>query len=649
MSLPSSLALNSLLERQTKTGSFVYSEQINNTLWSDNLIVLLGLHAITNVPCPEWELPCFSEHTKQLIKNRINVSQKSRGQVDINVPCDFSDKAASSDNNDISKRWFRYYCEFVDTEFGVSRIGFFQDITASIELSRPDSHDHERIQMSLLSVNTATWDYQVVSNELVWDDAMHRLFGTQKSSQVLRFSDWLRLIHPESQESFLRSFNVTHRLPHDDEFVDTVFQFINPVGNTIYIEVSARFFRNQLDKIVRVTGTCHDVSEREMQTHALLEQATIAQKNELIAHDAIAARARFIANVSHELRTPMNTIMGALQILQSYDFNDDIQAILDMATTSSNDLLHTINEVLDLSKVDAQTLDIEQIDLNILKLIENVVEKYRDQAKPGITLTTNIALKFENNRLGDPIRFNQVMSNLLSNAVKFTESGTIELSVTGDEKQIEVSVKDTGIGIAAEHIELIFEPFRQSDESTIRQFGGSGLGLAISRKLAKLMGGTVDVISELGKGAEFRLHLPMPVISDNIMNLGSNKLSDTVPDLSEHHILYAEDDSVNVEIVKQLLRPTKASVEVAIDGKQAISLYRVEKSISMIILDVDIPLIDGVEVCERIRRENRSIPIIALATAVGLQDQKHFYNAGFTHIIQKPIKFDNFYDVLASI
>ncbi|MFQ3249711.1 MAG: signal transduction histidine kinase/CheY-like chemotaxis protein [Glaciecola sp.] len=643
MSLSSNLAQRRLIEKYTKTGSFKHNYHNQTSVWSDSLVTLLDLQAIKHIPCQEWEIPSLSEPAQQIIKNRINISENKRIPIDVLLP---------SFNTANETNVFRYCCEFVETDDGLSRIGFFQKLSSNSEPQKSNDHQpnqQDRIQMALNASKAGTWEYLTVSNELYWDEAMYALFDVPKSGQVLQFSDWLKLIEASQQDKFIKSFDVVNRLPANDEWIDKTFRFRSSLGKQKFIQLTARFYRNELDKIVRVMGTCQDVTELELCKQALLEQASLVQKHEMMVEDANAARARFIANVSHELRTPLNSIMGALQILESFNFNDEIQSILQMANTSSNELLSTVNDVLDLSKADSQKMNIEKIDIDIPQLIENAVAKHHPLLNKGTELIVDIANGFKNNRLGDPIRFNQIVNNLISNAVKFTSHGQVLVSLSGDKNNIEVRVKDTGIGISPEDTKLIFEAFRQTDESTTRQFGGAGLGLAISTKLAELMGGNIELNSKIGIGSEFRLSLPMPVIGEHVVNLGGNQLSDTVPDLSHQHILYAEDNEKNVKTIQQLLRPTKAILDFAIDGKQALALYRKKKSITMIILDLQLPFIDGLQVCEKIRYENKTIPIIALVTEMTKEDKKSYFNAGFTDIIEKPIMFDSFYDVLASI
>lgn len=613
-------------------------------MWSENLPIILGLDSLAKHPCVEWEMPCFAEHTKQLIKNRINTNEKHRKAIDIKIPTEHKVNSGAHDNG-----WFRYVCEFIETDNGLCRVGFFQDISDDIGLTDQDSFLQDRVEMALAASNTGTWDYQVISNELFWDEKTHQIFATKSTTHPMKLSTWMRCLHIDSHTAFLDTFNVVNRAPEEDELIAKVFKFLSPSGEERFVSINARFYRDEIDQIVRIVGTCRDVTDRETFNHSLLEQATLAQKNEVMAEDANAARSRFIANVSHELRTPLNAVMGALQILQSFDFNDDIRAIVDMANSSSQQLLDSINDILDLAKADSQQLGISQVDINVAQIINNAIDKFRPQLYPNVQLTLAIPEHFDKYRLGDPIRFNQVINNLLSNAVKFTHQGVITVEVNGSESEVEVVIEDTGIGIDKEKLAIIFEPFRQSDESTTRQFGGSGIGLSISQALVRLMGGEISAHSSINEGATFRVVMPMPIIGNNVMDLGRNRLSDTVPDLSKHHILYAEDDDASVKVVKQLLRPTNAELAVAIDGKQALSLYRKNKALSLIILDLEMPIIDGLQVCERIRQENKKVPIIALTARVGIDDQKHYFNTGFTHIIEKPIMFDNFYKVLATL
>ena len=592
----------SLVEKYTQTGTLLFDYKTEEVSVSNNLLNLMGLEDKGNQALVEWELSCFSEHTRRLLKNRINLGESNLSPIDLRVAFKTSQG---------KERWLRYCCEFI-TEANqlTKRLALFQDITQTVELAEQNNYYQERVELALLNSNTGTWDYRVDSNELYWDESMYNLFDARQTQKTIKFHDWVNLIHVDHRDKFMDQINTGMKNGDSDDLLDIVFQTITPLGNTKYIKLKARFFYNDFQKVVRIIGTCNDVTEIQLQNDKLLEQATIAQKNAMLLQEANAARGRFIANVSHEVRTPMNAILGAIQILQSYDFNDELSSIIDMASQSSYELLQILNDVLDLSKLDARKLDIEQVDLNVKELLENAVNKHSDELRPSVELRVDISSEFANNRLGDPLRFNQIINNLISNAVKFTLSGSIEIAASGDDQFFQLRVKDTGVGISEEDQDHIFEPFRQVDETTTREFGGAGLGLAISKKLVSLMGGEIALDSKLGVGSEFSITLPLPIIKENVKNDGISSLTQAVPDLSKHTILFAEDKPQSSKIVQQLLRPTGAKVITEIDGKRAIESYRKSKNFTAIIVDEDLPVISAMEMCEKIRRENKYIPIL---------------------------------------
>ena len=207
----------------------------------------------------------------------------------------------------------------------------------------------------------------------------------------------------------------------------------------------------------------------------------------------------------------MNTIMGTLQILQSYDLDADSQSLIEMAMQSSKDLLTLINDILDLSKIDSHEMALESIVVDITDLAKKAIEKFKLQLQKPLKLDIEISPGFHPKRSTDPVRINQVLNNFLANAIKFTQTGAVLLRISGDTENVSISVKDTGIGIPAAKLNSIFEPFQQADESTTRNFGGTGLGLAICKSIAESMGGEIKVTSLVGVGSTFIFSVPMSI------------------------------------------------------------------------------------------------------------------------------------------
>jgi signal transduction histidine kinase/CheY-like chemotaxis protein len=630
-----------LIEKVTNTGSCRYRYASNSFVWTPNFYKVFNLSPESNAISAEWDIPNFSEHTRKLIKNKIEKKEALGQNFEIKLPY-ISDSGAD--------KWVRLCCEFISKDKTlIERVSVFQDITISIDSSEQNNFYKERVALALTSTKAGTWDYQVSSNELFWDESMFTLFEIQSPMRALRFSEWINYIHPDSKELFIDEFNHALKSQEYDHLLSFIVKILTPLGSVKYIKLSAKFYSDIHERTARVVGTCIDVTEHEIATNKILEQATIAQKNALIAQDANEARARFIANVSHEIRTPMNSIMGVLQILESYDLNPELKELIQMASESSNELLVVINDVLDLSKIDAHEMEIESIDIDVEKLIDNAIQKFKPTLKNNVEFRTQIDKNIPRHRLGDPLRFNQVLNNLLSNAIKFTDSGHITLTLSGDDDQVIVEVNDTGIGIEREKLELIFEPFKQADDSTTRNFGGTGLGLAISKKLAHLMGGALTVESTEKEGSQFKFTAPLPATSKYLSTQTPLALSGSVPNLKGHVILYAEDNDASINIVTQLIRPTNAKLMSAINGRTALELYRKNPEITLVILDIQMPIMNGMEVCDRIRAENKHIPIIALTANVMIEDQKKYFNMGFSQIIEKPVKFDKFYETLKKV
>ncbi|KZN33944.1 ATP-binding protein [Pseudoalteromonas luteoviolacea] len=359
----------------------------------------------------------------------------------------------------------------------------------------------------------------------------------------------------------------------------------------------------------------------------------------LKALEGSRVKSEFLANMSHEIRTPLNGVMGSLQVLQS---NLTKPSNLDTAATalfSCRSLLKIINDILDFSKIEADEMSIEQIDFSLFKIVESVQHDFRsDIEDKSIYLKINIEASVTEGWEGDPVRLRQILLNLVSNAVKFTDTGgvTLNVSKTGvnDLQGLVFEVVDTGIGMSEQAQSRLFERFIQADNSITRKFGGTGLGLAITQKLIKLMNGVIEVKSMEGQGSTFYVFLPMEASSVKSFDMQPGQASN--PNLSKISILVAEDDKINTKVIDAILSKTSAELFFASNGVEAVDLYR-KKSPDLILMDIQMPEMGGVEACELIRLQDNEIPIVALTANVLKEDIEKYHKAGFTFHVGKPI------------
>ncbi len=369
------------------------------------------------------------------------------------------------------------------------------------------------------------------------------------------------------------------------------------------------------------------------------------------------AKSDFLSRMSHEIRTPMNAIIGMTYIAQTHKDNAElISEDLNKISQSSQYLLGIINDILDLSRIESGKLTIEHTSFDLLELIENVGNLIRPQAESKqINYATDVSVS-RPHLIGDSLRINQVLINLLGNAVKFTQSGgSIMLCVTQQEDEyVRFSVKDTGIGISPENRQRVFEAFEQAEGSTTRQYGGTGLGLAISNRLVRMMGGIIELESELGKGSEFFFSILLPCDTDENKNKACD-LSDKEVSIAGLHILLVEDNELNIEIAQTILEMEDAIVTQAHNGQEALDIFTSSAAgeFDLILMDIQMPVMNGLDATKFIRQSSHpdaaNIPIIAMTANAFDEDMKKSVESGMNGHLSKPIDIGKLFETIAEV
>ena len=398
-----------------------------------------------------------------------------------------------------------------------------------------------------------------------------------------------------------------------------------------------------------------DITEQKNAAEAIREseQRYRQLSGELrVAHDAAVeasrAKSEFLANMSHEIRTPMNGIIGMQALALAATGAEDRTGYLQSAQSSAYSLLAILNDILDVSKIEAGRLEIHRTPFSLRGSIEEVFQLVRPRAQEkSLELVSSVAEATPDGLVADALRIRQILTNLLGNAVKFTDRGRVELRVDfhaagTDQVLLEVVVADTGIGILPEHKDVIFEAFRQADSSTTRQYGGTGLGLSISARLVALMGGTISVNSVVGQGSEFRFTVPCQLAPRDTVAAPSRPIAGTSAGAPKRlRILLAEDNTVNQRLAKRLLEKRGHDVSVAGDGRQALEAAMAAPPFDLILMDVQMPNMDGLEATRAIRQiENpqlSSVPIVAMTAFAMKADRERCLAAGMNGHLAKPI------------
>ena len=375
----------------------------------------------------------------------------------------------------------------------------------------------------------------------------------------------------------------------------------------------------------------------------------------------IRLKSSFLANLSHEIRTPLNAIIGFSTMLHDPEINNEERRDFNLIIRRSSDtLLNLINDVLDFSKIEAGYIDTYIKDIPVKKIVSQVNDIFNLESKKllhsGTENPINFLVKVPENVSSmvlktDEMRLMQIIGNLISNAIKFTTKGSIEFGCkeyTGGPR-VEFYVKDTGIGIKKEYHQIIFQRFRKIEDDKTQLYRGAGLGLAISFELSHIMGGEISVISEPDKGSTFSVAIPLR--ESNVQILPNTTPTEKEPtfDFKGSKILIAEDDFSNFFFLEKLLKKTGANVYHAKDGSEAVSMAECIPDIDVILMDIKMPVMDGIQALCTIRQTNGTVPIIA-QTAYALADEvTKLKKAGFNNYITKPINGHRLFDMLQPI
>ncbi len=412
-------------------------------------------------------------------------------------------------------------------------------------------------------------------------------------------------------------------------------------GKNTVVSYNATTFYDRNRTLQGVFAAARDVTESK-RVEIELKEAKAA------AESASRTKSDFLASMSHEIRTPLNAIMGIADLLAKTELSPEQRKYVQIFRRAGDNLLNLINDILDLSKVEASQLELEQTGFSLVEHLEICIEMVATRAQEkGLILVCDIAPDVPVDLFGDPTRLRQVLLNLLGNAIKFTQSGTVSLRVTSEtsseaSRTLQFTIVDTGIGIAGDKLARVFERFTQADSSTTRRFGGSGLGLTISKRLVELMGGRIWVESEVGNGSVFTFSVPLEIWTVGKRSAAAPVGRDTEGPLPPLRILLAEDSPDNCVITMAYLEDTPYIVEIAETGAMACSMFAAG-NYDLVLMDRQMPEMDGLTATRTIRawefaNGRPPIPIIALTASALKGDREMCLAAGCTAFLTKPIK-----------
>jgi PAS domain S-box-containing protein len=467
---------------------------------------------------------------------------------------------------------------------------------------------------------------------------------SEKELLHMRFTSLIREDYRQKAYFFFKN-------QFEDRIDNSYFEFpmLTKAGNEIWIGQNIHLLHSNAF-VVGFQVIARDITrEKEFK-----EQLIIAKRN---AEKTAEIKSQFLANMSHEIRTPLNGIIGVVNLLDKTDLTEKQRIYLHAINSSSNQLMGIINDVLDLSKIEAGKIEFENHTFDLHELVRSVISVFEAKSsEKGIGLSFYIHHDVPHFISGDAVRLNQILYNLMGNAVKFTDHGKVELSlstlkVEGEQIRILFTITDTGIGMEQQVINRIFEAFTQAEENTTRKFGGTGLGLSIVKKLVELQNGSIEVTSKLNDGSTFAIELPFQTVAEGHLTVPTQNM-EVDPELSGLRILLVEDNTINQLVTKDLLEEKGVHVIIAADGE--IGLQRLqEQRFDVVLMDMQMPVLDGYSAMKIIRESHdpvlKDIPIVALtANAIASEIDKCF-SFGADAYLSKPFKPFNLFQKIHNL
>lgn len=494
------------------------------------------------------------------------------------------------------------------------------------------------------------WEFDAASGITTWSITAREALGLDREESDDRIPLDL-LAHPLDRS---RVADALHGTLGDGGGRNIEFRAHSVVGDR-WIQARIAAQHDATGRISGLVGSVQDVTERKRGEIALAEATTAAEQANL-------AKGRFLANMSHEVRTPMNAVIGMAHVAMKEAADPRQRDRLLKIHQAASSLLGILNDILDLSKIESGKLDIETVDFRLEDVAEGVIDIVTLKAgEKGLQLVLDIGEDVPTALIGDPLRLRQVLVNLLNNAIKFTDpGGRVSISVMLEAQHdasavLRFSVSDTGIGISEAQQARLFQPFAQADASISRLFGGTGLGLAISRHLVDLMGGTIWVESEPGEGSRFHFRLPLrrqsgtPSQRHLVSTVTRDEADQALMKLRGARVLLVEDNRLNQEVIRELLTPYGIEVEIAENGVQALERLGKADDFDGVLMDCQMPVMDGLTATRRLREQTRfkTLPIIALTADAMQADVQRALDAGMNAHIAKPVDVDAMYVALS--
>ncbi|HEX3365453.1 ATP-binding protein [Phenylobacterium sp.] len=517
------------------------------------------------------------------------------------------------------------------------------DVTNMVEALERTERSEERLRVAMETADIHVWELDYRRRELINIGAAASFYNEEPTYPQLARDIWSTIDErdlPRVQEEWRRhqeegaAYRPEYRVRRSDH-------------REVWVQGAVRYLTDDQGKPLRMIGALQNITDRKA-----AELALVQAKEE--AESATRAKSAFLATMSHEIRTPLNGVLGMAQAMAMGTLDAEQRQRLDVIRQSGESLLAILNDVLDLSKIEAGKLELERAEFDLEETVQGALSAFAATAQAkGLALTLNIQPAARGVYVGDSVRVRQILYNLISNGLKFTGKGEVKVTLSRRGRRLRLQVADTGIGVAPEKLAGLFQKFEQADASTTRRYGGTGLGLSICRDLAALMGGEIHAESRLGEGATFTVELPLERTADSPER--TSRVAGTRPVVMEEavaiRVLAAEDNSMNQLVLRTLLAQIGIEPTIVGNGREAVEAWASEPW-DMILMDVQMPDVDGPTATGMIRARERAAglartPIVALTANAMAHQVAEYAEAGMDDFVAKPIEAARLFEAIA--
>ena len=607
--------------RVAHVGSWEWDVVADTLFWTDELFEIFGVEP------EDFEASYVAYIDRVHPDDRTRVDAAVRASMESGEPFVFDHRVLRADGNE---RILHARGEVVRDENGctIKMVGTGQDVTEARQREAALAETERQLLVAQRLSKSGTWRYDINTGMSEWSAEMFRLYDLEPTPGPQPLEVLLANIDP-ADAAMLRYR--TLRAAETGEGWSADVHVRTATGETRIVWGTAEVEFDEHGKAVCIRGTRQDVTEVRHNEQRLRESEERAQL-------ASRQKSQFLANMSHEIRTPLNGVIGMTELLADSALAPTQREHVNALHSAAKSLVHLLNDILDVSKIEAGKVTVETMNCDLPALIAETTALFKVAGDTkGVELRSVIDESTPQWVRIDPARVKQILGNLVGNGLKFTERGTVSLAVGRDDDRLRFTVTDTGIGIAAEDQERLMSPFEQGDASTTRRFGGTGLGLAISRDLAELMGGTITFTSKQNVGTTFVVELPYAP--------GAAPEPCTVPVASPHaprtggRVLLAEDTPVNQLVARAMLEKSGWTVEIVENGQQALNALA-RDTFDVVILDCQMPVLDGFSAARAIRDmplPASAVPILAMTASALPEDRKRCLDAGMDEYLTKPI------------